>query len=51
MARYGPRTQKEIEEEIRKHKHEGKWKNKKQAIAVGISKARKKGFKVPPEKG
>ena len=50
MAKYGKRTQKEVEKELHEHKHEGKWKSRKQAIAVGLSEAREKGYKVPPEK-
>ncbi|EKD72017.1 MAG: hypothetical protein ACD_46C00030G0001 [uncultured bacterium] len=56
MARkYGKTAQKEVEKEIRKYKkgtaHSGpklkKVKSRKQAIAIGLSKARKKGAKVP----
>jgi hypothetical protein len=32
---------------MHEHKHEGKFKNKQQAVAVGLSKARQKGGKVP----
>lgn len=51
MAKYGPKAQKEIAEELHKHKHEGKWKSRKQAIAVGLSEAREEGAKVPARKG
>ena len=48
MARkYGPTAQKEVHKTMHEYKHEGKFKNKKQAIAVGLSKARSKGAKVP----
>jgi hypothetical protein len=49
MAKYGPTAQKEVEKTMHEHKHEGKFKNEKQAIAVGLSKARQKGGKVPDE--
>jgi hypothetical protein len=48
MARkYGPKAQDEVEETMHEHKHKGKYKSRQQAIAVGLSKARKKGAKVP----
>lgn len=58
MAKYG----KKAGEEVEKAKHERKRgtlksgsgkkvKSKKQAIAIGLSKARKKGGKVPRKKG
>lgn len=48
MARkYGKGTQKEVEKTMHEYKHEGKFKNPKQAVAVGLSKARDKGEKVP----
>lgn len=48
MARkYDPSAQKEVEKTMHEHKHEGKFKNRKQAVAVGLSKARRKGKKVP----
>jgi len=50
MAKYGEKAQKMVKKELHGHKHEGKWKNRKQAIAVGLSEARRKGAKVPPEK-
>jgi hypothetical protein len=50
MAKYGKKTQQEVHEELHEHKTQGKWKNRKQAIAVGLSKARKKGYKAPPKK-
>jgi len=48
MARkYDPRASKEVEQTMHEYKHEGKFKNRKQAIAVGLSKARQKGERVP----
>jgi len=57
MARkYGPKAQEEVHEAMHEMK-EGKLKsgksgkkvtNPKQAVAIGLSKARKKGAKVPP---
>ena len=56
MAKYGPKAQKSVEKTMREFKR-GKLKsggksqkkvtNPKQAIAIGLSKARKKGAKVP----
>jgi hypothetical protein len=55
--RYSPRSGKEVENEMRRFKRGtaksgkggrgGKVKSRKQAIAIGLSKARKKGEKVP----
>ncbi len=56
MARkYGKGTQKEVEKEMRQFKkgkaHSGRKlkpvKSRKQAVAIALSKARKKGMKVP----
>lgn len=47
MAKYGEKAQKEVEKTMHEHKHEGKYQSNKQAVAVGLSKARKKGAKVP----
>lgn len=58
MARkYGKKAQNEVENEMHRFKrgtaHSGsklkKLKNRKQAIAIGLSKARKKGAKVPKQ--
>ncbi|HZU38440.1 MAG TPA: DUF6496 domain-containing protein [Gemmataceae bacterium] len=55
MAKYGPKAQKEVKKAMHEKK-EGKLKSgksgkkvtsRKQAIAIGLSKARKKGGKVP----
>lgn len=50
MAKYGKKTQETVKQELHEHKHKGKWKSRKQAIAVGLSEAREKGFKVPKKK-
>jgi len=58
MAKYGSTAQKEVEKAQHERK-QGKLKSgrsgqrvtsQKQAIAIGLSKARKKGAKVPAEK-
>lgn len=55
MNKYGPKAQKEVEKAMHEYK-EGdlksgksgdKVKNPKQAVAIGLSKARKKGAKAP----
>ena len=51
MAKYGKKAEESVEETMHEYKHEGKFKNRKQAIAVGLSKARKAGGKVPDKKG
>ena len=58
--KYGKRAQKSVESAMRRRKHgtlrrgknghSGKVKSRKQAIAIGLSEARKKGAKVPPRK-
>ncbi len=56
MARYGKKAQETVKEEMHKYKEgelksgkSGKTvKSRKQAIAIGLSEARKKGEKVPP---
>lgn len=50
MAKYGQKAQKEVEKELKAHKHEGKFKSRQQAIAVGLDEARRKGAKVPLKK-
>jgi len=47
MAKYGPKANKYVEEAMHEHKHKGKYKNAQQAKAVGLSKARRAGAKVP----
>jgi hypothetical protein len=57
MARYGKAAQKSVKREMHKFK-KGKLKSgsgkkvksRKQAIAIGLSEARKKGAKVPKKK-
>jgi len=55
MARYGKAAQKHVKEEMHEFKRGKlksgsgkKVKSRKQAIAIGLSKARKEGAKVPP---
>lgn len=57
MAKYGHKSQKYVEGAMRKYKR-GKLKSgksgrpvksRKQAIAIGLSEAREKGAKVPPD--
>ncbi len=55
MAKYGPKAQKSVAQEV-KAMEEGKLrsgsgakvKSRKQAVAIGLSEARKEGAKVPP---
>ncbi len=58
MARYGKKSQETVKQTMEKMK-KGKLKsgrsgktvrNPKQAVAIGLSEARKKGAKVPPNK-
>ena len=58
MARYGKKAQEKVKEVMEEFK-EGKLKSgksgkkvtsRKQAVAIGLSEARKKGAKVPPPK-
>lgn len=58
MAKYGPKAGAKVEESMREFK-KGKLKsgtsgkkveNPKQAVAIGLSKARKSGAKVPKKK-
>jgi hypothetical protein len=50
MAKYGPKAQEKVHERLHEHKNEGKFKNRKQAIAVGLDQARRSGAKVPKSK-
>ena len=52
MARYGKAASRSVETEMR-HKMTGKHKikSRKQAIAIGLSKARRKGANVPARRG
>lgn len=47
MTKYSPKAQEEAAKAMHEHKHEGKFKNRKQAIAAGLNKARAKGARVP----
>ena len=47
MAKYGQKAQDKVQKTMHEHKHQGKYKSKKQAIAVGLSQARQAGGKVP----
>ena len=57
MNKYGPKAQKAIEDAMHEYS-EGKLKSssgqkvtdRKQAVAIGISKAQEQGYKVPSEK-
>lgn len=57
MAKYGPKAQEKVEKTVKEMK-EGKLKsgsgkkvtNRKQAVAIGLSEARKEGAKVPKKK-
>jgi uncharacterized protein DUF6496 len=59
--KYGTAASKRVESAMRRRKrgtlrsgkggHGGRVKSRKQAIAIGLSEARKKGAKVPPPKG
>jgi hypothetical protein len=58
MAKYGKKASKTVESAMRRRKKGSlksgsgrKVKSRKQAIAIGLSEARKKGAKVPPRKG
>jgi Family of unknown function (DUF6496) len=61
MARYGKAAQKSVKRALEKQKHGtlrsgkagkgGRVTNRKQAIAIGLSEARKKGGKVPSKAG
>lgn len=50
MAKYGPKAQEKVKENLHEHKRQGKFKSRKQAIAVGLSQARQAGGKVPDRK-
>ncbi len=51
--KYGKKAQREVRTEMRHYKrgkHGSRVKSRKQAIAIGLSKARRKGAKVPAKK-
>lgn len=58
MAKYGKKAQESVQKAMHKKKRgtltsgksEKKVKSREQAIAIGLSEARKKGAKVPPKK-
>ena len=51
MARkYDPNASKEVEKTMYEHKHEDKFKDRRQAVAAGLSKARRKGERVPEKR-
>lgn len=58
MAKYGPKAQKYVKKAMDEYKKGdltigekgGKVKNRKQAIAIGLSEAREHGAKVPKKK-
>jgi hypothetical protein len=50
MEKYGKKAQEQVEKEVHEHKHKGKYQSRKQAVAVGLDKARRKGGKVPEPK-
>lgn len=47
MAKYDKLSQQKVAKTMHEFKHEGKFKNKEQAIAVGLSEARASGSKAP----
>jgi hypothetical protein len=58
MVKYGTKSKQTVKTEMHKFKEGkltigkkgGKVKSKKQAVAIGLSEARKKGVRVPPKK-
>lgn len=57
MAKYGKKSQETVKKAMKKYKKGTltsgsgkKVKSRKQAVAIGLSQARKKGAKVPPKK-
>jgi hypothetical protein len=50
MAKYDKKAQEKVGKTMHEHKHEGKYKNKKQAIAAGLSMARDEGSSAPKKK-
>lgn len=49
MNKYGKKAQKEVEKAMHEYKHGHKFKSRDQAIAVGLSKARRAGGKAPKD--
>ena len=50
MSKYSKEAGNEVGKTMHEYKHLGKFKSRAQAIAVGLSKARRKGAKVPKER-
>ena len=50
MTRYSQASQQKVEKEMKQYK-KGRWKSRKQAIAVGLSKAREAVDTVPNKGG
>jgi hypothetical protein len=48
--KYDPKASKEVEKTMHEFKHQHKFKSREQAVAVGLSKARQKGERVPKKK-
>jgi hypothetical protein len=49
MAKYKKKAQDKVAKTMHEHKHQGKYKNKQQAIAAGLSMARQDDPKAAPE--
>jgi hypothetical protein len=47
MAKYSPKVQEKVRKNLHEHKHSGRFKNRQQAIAVGINQGRKEGGRAP----
>lgn len=47
MAKYDKKSQEEVGKAMHEHKHEGKYKSRKQAVAAGLNKARREGSHAP----
>lgn len=46
-AKYDKKAQDKVAKTMHEHKHEGKYKSKEQAVAAGLSMARREGSKAP----
>jgi hypothetical protein len=49
MAKYDEKSREEVGKAMHEYKHEGKYQNRKQAVAAGLNKARGDGGKVQRE--
>ncbi|HSX46110.1 MAG TPA: DUF6496 domain-containing protein [Candidatus Saccharimonadia bacterium] len=47
MAKYDKKAQEKVRKTMHEHKHEGKFKNRKQAIVAGLNIAREEGSNAP----